>query len=103
VVEAPASKPIAFVAEAVNALRVVITDSKGALAKAGLKSGDAIVAVDGREFGNRQQLDWIRQSLKGELVTLTVNRGDELLEIVVPRSFLSDARAAGGRFREGAR
>jgi S1-C subfamily serine protease len=103
VVEAPAQKPIAFVAEAVNALRVVITDTAGRLAKAGLKSGDFVVAIDGREFSKREELDRIRLSLAAEEVTLTIQRAGERFEVVVPRTFLNDEKAAGGRFRESSR
>jgi hypothetical protein len=103
VVEAPSPKPIAFVAEAVNSLRVVIKDPAGRLAKAGLKSGDYVVAIDGREFSKREELDRIRLSLAAEEVTLTIQRAGERFEVVVPRTFLNDEKAAGGRFRESSR
>jgi hypothetical protein len=102
-VEAPASGPIAFVAEAVNVLRVVVRDPAGALAKAGLATDDRIVAIDGQEFSGRQQLDFIRQSLKGEEVTLTVQRGDKRFEVVVSRSLLVGGPTADGTFYEAAR
>jgi hypothetical protein len=102
-VEAPASGPIAFVAEAVNVLRVVVRDPAGVLAKAGLATGDRIVAIDGLEFSGRQQLDFIRQSLKGEEVTLTVQRGDQRFEVVVPRSLLVGGPTEEGTFYEAAR
>jgi hypothetical protein len=102
-VEAPASTPIAFVAEAVNVLRVVVRDPAGALAKAGLASDDRIVALDGLEFSGRQQLDFVRQSLKGEQVTLTVQRGNERFEIVLARKLLDGGATAGGSFYEASR
>jgi hypothetical protein len=102
-VEAPASGTVAFVAEAVNALRVVVRDPKGALAKAGLATGDRVVAIDGREFSGRRELDQIRQSLKGEEVTFTVQRGDKLFEVVLPPRVLIDERVAGGKFYESSR
>jgi hypothetical protein len=102
-VEAPASGPIAFVAEAVNVLRVVVRDPAGALAKAGLATGDRVVAIDGREFSGRQQLDFIRQSLKGEEVTITVQRGDKRFEVVLARKLLDGNAEAGGSFYEASR
>lgn len=103
VVEAPSSKVIAFVPEAVNAQRVVVIDPKGRLAVAGLKSGDLVVAIDGREFASRDELDRIRQSLRGDGVTLTVDRAGQLFEVVLPPALLKDERAAGGRFRDASR
>jgi hypothetical protein len=102
-VEVPSPNVVDFVAEAVNALRVVVADPKGALAKAGLRSGDLVVAIDGREFAGRQELEWIRQSLRGDDVTLTVTRRGDPFEVVIKRSFLTEERAAGGRFREASR
>jgi hypothetical protein len=103
VVEAPAKGTIAFVAEAVKVLRVVIRDTAGELAKAGLATGDRIVAIDGFEFEGKQQLDGIRQSLKREVVTLTVQRGERRFEIVVPLEVFRGGEAAGGSFIEASR
>jgi len=102
-VEAPASGTVAFVAEAVNVLRVVVRDREGALAKAGLATGDRVVAIDGREFSGRRELEQLRNSLKGEEVTFTVQRGDKRFEVVLPPRVLIDERLAGGRFHEASR
>jgi hypothetical protein len=102
-VEAPASGTVAFVAEAVNVLRIVVRDPKGALAKAGLATGDRVVAIDGREFSGRRELEQLRNSLKGEEVTFTVQRGDKRFEVVLPPKVLKDERVAGGRFYEASR
>jgi regulator of sigma E protease len=72
-------------------------------AHAGIEAGDRIVAIDGLEFSGRQQLDFIRQSLKGEEVTLTVQRGDQRFEVVVPRSLLVGGPTEEGTFYEAAR
>jgi hypothetical protein len=102
-VEAPASGTVAFVAEAVNVLRIVVRDPKGALAKAGLATGDRVVAIDGREFSGRQELEQIRRSLKGEEVTFTLQRGDKRFEVVLPSRVLIDERLSGGKFYEASR
>jgi C-terminal processing protease CtpA/Prc len=102
-VEAPASRPITFVAEEVKVLRVVVRDREGALGKAGLATGDRIVAIDGREFSGRQQLDFIRQTLQGKEVTLTVQRGDQRFEVVVSRRLLVGGPTADGTLYEAAR
>lgn len=103
VVEVPSSKTIAFVPEAVNAQRIVITDPKGRLESAGLRSGDFIVAIDGQEFATRDVLDRIQKSLQGPDVTLTVVRGEKFFEVVLERTLLKDEKAAGGRFRDASR
>ncbi len=102
-IAAPAREVIVFVAQSVNALRVVIADPDGRLANASLETGDWIVAIDGREFANREELDGIRQSLRADEVTLTVERAGERFEIVLARRLLQDAGAAGGFFNDSSR
>lgn len=102
-VEAPAKGVVAFVDEEVKVLRVVIRDPSGPLAKAGLATGDRVVAIDGREFAGRMQLGYVRQALKGNEVTLTIQRGDQRFEIVVARKYLEDGTASGGSFLEASR
>jgi hypothetical protein len=102
-IEVPAPDFVRFTPDRIRALRVTILDPKGALARAGLATGDRIVAIDGREFESRDELERIRQSIRGEEVTLTVARGGKHFEIVVGLALLRDPRNAGGDFAEAPR
>jgi len=102
-IETPVSEVVRFGADPIRVLRVVIRDPKGAHARAGLKEGDRIVAIDGREFESRDELLRIRQSLKGETVTLTVQRKDERFEIEIETRLVTGAGDPGGYFLEAAR
>lgn len=58
--------------------------AEGPAAKAGLKEGDAIIAVDGKAVeGYEQLLEVIRGKTAGDKVVLKISRGSEVLEITV--------------------
>jgi hypothetical protein len=101
--EAPQDALVRFAPAAVRALRVVIDDRSGPLARAGLATGDLVVAVDGREFADRHELDAIQKNLKAATVTLTVERAGERFEVVIANEDLHGRPAAGGRFEEAVR
>lgn len=103
IVEVPASGPVAFVDEGVDAQRVVLADPEGGLAQAGLATGDLVVAIAGREFRGRNALRAIVGAVRGEEVTLTIERGGERFEVVVPTAHLGDAKAAGGALVDASR
>ncbi len=102
-VDAPAEGRLRFTPAPINVLRVTVSDPTGPLARAGLQTGDLVVAIDGREFQDAQQLAWIRQSLKDHEVTLTVERAGELFEVVLARDFMDGRSEAGGRFLDSSR
>ena len=63
-------------------LTQVIAD--GPAAKAGLKEGDVIVAVDGKAVGDYEKLlEAVRGKEAGDKVTLKIARGNETLEVAV--------------------
>ncbi len=96
--------PLPFADDPARVLRVELADPDGALARAGVRAGDVVVALHGREFQNRRELLEIRGALAhdttAEAVTLTIRRGEQWLELAVPRQLLDDPVAAGGVFVE---
>lgn len=95
----PAAGEVRFVADAIRVLRVTIRDRAGPLATRGLVSGDRIVAIDGREFASREELEKIRgENAASTELMLTVQRGAARFEVLIERRWLDDAEAAGGRF-----
>lgn len=102
-IDAPVDGVIPFVAAPVNVLRVVIEDERGALAAAGLKTGDWLVALDGNEFSGRDHLENIRLGLRAPEVTVTVERAGERFEIMLPRELLQGSSEAGGRLVHSSR
>jgi serine protease Do len=66
---------------------VVLSDvlPSGPGARAGLRPGDVVVALDGKPMENARQLDVnLYRRAPGETVTLSVRRGQQSLEVPVP-------------------
>ena len=64
----------------------------------GLRVGDRIVAADGQSFGGRSiELTQYIASHAGQVVTLTVDRGERRLEINLTPRVLNDADRASGK------
>lgn len=78
-------KDVEFVAIAVDALRVEITDPAGSFASVGLEDGDLIVGVDGAEFTEppNQMIFSVLSSSKSARLTLIVERAGKRVEILV--------------------
>jgi serine protease Do len=81
-------KPKAYVgasgADDTDGCRLTVVDQDGPAAKAGLKVGDLVVKVDGREvklysFFRR----WVAESEPGETLSLELKRGDKVLSLEV--------------------
>jgi hypothetical protein len=100
--QTPVSGVVRFVPTAVRAMRVSITDPSGPIAKAGLATGDLVVAFSGFEFDGQEELYRVLQRLSGEQLTLTVERAGERFEVVIPRKLWSDS-SSGARFKEHVR
>jgi serine protease Do len=84
----PADKPQAFVGalgeDDLDGCRLTAVDEGSPAAKAGLKVGDLVVQVDGREVKlYASLLRWVAESEPGEKLSLKVKRGDELLSLEV--------------------
>jgi serine protease Do len=64
--------------------RLTVVDEDGPAAKAGLKVGDLVVKVDGREvklYASFQR--WVAEAEPGETLSLEVKRGDKVLSLEV--------------------
>jgi len=64
--------------------RLTVVDEDGPAAKAGLKVGDLVVKVDGREVKLRASFQrWVAEAEPGETLNLEVKRGDKVLSLEV--------------------
>ncbi len=64
--------------------RLTTVDKDGPAAKAGLKAGDLVVKVDGRQVQFYASfLRWVTEAEPGETLNLEVRRGDKLLSLEV--------------------
>lgn len=73
-----------------------VVQENGPAAKAGLKVGDVVVAMDGRDIKDGQELAETVGRSAGQSVRLTVRRGDESLALVVtPETRLEHGQQVG--------
>jgi serine protease Do len=62
--------------------RLTKVDKDGPAAKAGLKPGDLVVKVDGREVKRYASFwRWVAQAEPGDMLNIEVKRGDQLLSL----------------------
>ncbi len=95
---------VGFLAAPVNAFLVRITDPAGALAQAGLADGDRIVAINGKEPEDLQDLrSSLRSARTQETVRLTVLRSGQRHQVTLDAKLLAASEAAGGALIETAR
>jgi serine protease Do len=83
-----ADKPQAYVGakgtDDPDGCRLTAVDEDGPAAKAGLKVGDLVVKVDGREVKlYASLLRWVAETEPGETLNVEVKRGDKLLTLEV--------------------
>jgi S1-C subfamily serine protease len=72
--------------------RLTVVDENSPASNAGLKAGDLVLKVDGREVNLYSSfLRWVAEAEPGEKLNLEVKRGDELLtlelKLEAPRSW----------------
>jgi hypothetical protein len=81
----PAEGVVEFKAMKANALRIRIRDASGPAAKAGLRTGDLVIGIDGKEFDsiNAMQAQFFAASAKGSESKLKILRGGAAIEIAV--------------------
>jgi serine protease Do len=83
-----ADRPLAYVgakgADDPDGCRLTAVDEDGPAARAGLKVGDLVVKVDGREVRlYASLLRWVAESEPGDTLSLEVKRGSDLLSLDV--------------------
>ena len=93
---------VAFEPRAIDALRVRIVDTAGALAALGFRDGDLIVGLEGEDF---ESLEDAYRIYRSRVLTLAVLRGGariELSSVKMPQK-LYDEGAVGGRLEPACR
>lgn len=83
VVDLRATQTVTFEAQTINAMRVTVTDPRGAFATAGLVHGDLIIGVDGTEFKNRRHMMIMIMASGKEPITLNILRGGRRIDLTV--------------------
>ena len=95
-VNVPASGVVAFKSSEVNALEIEIEHSSGELGRAGARTGDKLVAVEGAPIAGRSGLRRLLSEHRSkDRVRVTLLRGAEEFEIEVDRVALVTGEAAG--------
>jgi len=103
-VTVPAAGAVVWKPAEYDALKVRITNKDGALAKAGFEDGDLIIAIEGTEFTNMQQMQMAFMGVMAkEAADMTVLRGADRLNIVVDPKTLMGGRSQGGNMQPAAR
>jgi S1-C subfamily serine protease len=103
-VTVPAPGVVRFLPDRRDALRVTIRDTAGVLARAGLQTGDHVVAIEGRTFATEEEV-WRLLNAAGALAraTLTVERGTDAFPVVLAGDDLAVADRWGGELDPVAR
>ncbi len=103
-VRVPGSPVVDFVPDPVQVLDVEITDPSGLLAGAGFRSGDRIVAIDGKEFGSADELEALRAAaVLRPAVEVRVERGGSTVALTIEPRLLRPHANSGGTLRSGKR
>ncbi len=104
-VEVPTGGPVRFEPKPINALRVRIDDPEGLFAKAGFRTGDLIVGVNGKEF--RNQLDFqalIAGAMAKQKAEMIVLRDGRRITIAFPiKALMGEEGRPGGDFEPATR
>lgn len=88
---------VAVPVSSMNALRVIVTDANGVLARAGFRDGDVIIGVGGVLFENEQHAMSLLMRLETEgSIECDVQRGAERLTVRLGADAM-DPEHAGGR------
>ncbi len=92
----PCASPLTFTAMTVNALRVRIRDAGGPFARLGLRDGDLVVGIDGKEFESEEQMFLLMAgSQTKESVTFMVLRGGAVVSIPAALGTLMEGDPGG--------
>jgi len=97
-VSIPAQREVEFRPGEPNALRVSIRDARGLLAKLGLRDGDLVIGLDGKEFTGTANMQLLLMAgAAKESTTLLLIRGGKRVELSADlRPFLEEVEDHGG-------
>lgn len=97
IVHVPRDRDVEFAPLPPNCMRVYVHSEDGALAKAGFESNDVMVAIEGQTFDNAMQMQahFMAAAAKKE-ITVTVDRGGQMLELNLDLKEMTNPRAMGG-------
>jgi S1-C subfamily serine protease len=100
----PGPSSVVFQEQEINALRVTVTDPEGTMAKAGMATGDLVVAINGKEFSSVVELQIVMAgAVSKKTMVMTVLRGRKRFDVEVdPRKMLG-GRQMGGSFEPTSR
>jgi len=100
-IEHPSPTELVIEGAAPSALEAVIDDPKGVLASQGLRTGDRIVAFDGKSFSGSEEIRRaVLEVSRRPRVRAAVRRGRETLDLELdPRVFWSRPAAGGSLLR----
>jgi hypothetical protein len=99
VVTVPATGPVPFAVPVVTALRIRIEDPPGAFARAGLRAGDLIVAIEGKTFRTAEEASAILTlAASRDAATITIRRGEEEFVVTLPGAELDGSEDLGEWF-----
>ncbi len=90
---------VEFEAMVVNALRVVVTDPEGDLARLGFITGDLIIGADGEEFTSQESMGsiWQLSQRKDAKLTYMVLRDGGQIEITAKSEDVGGWQELGGQ------
>jgi hypothetical protein len=103
-VRVPSDSRVVFRKFVPDCFEVVVT-GPGAYADAGLRSGDLVVAIDGKALTDQRQMYAVRElAVRKETVPLKILRGGRELSLEVPGATLrGGSREVGGRLKPATR
>ncbi len=103
-VHVPASGPVKYAPDPINAVRVTVTRPDGVLGQAGFQSGDLIIAADGIELVSREQIAMMFPlMLQKPQVELTVQRSGSTLKLTLDPKKLMNPQQIGGNLEPTSR
>jgi type II secretory pathway component PulC len=100
----PRDREIRWDPKPINALAVSVDDPEGYLARAGFRTGDLVVGINGTAFTDMLQMQGVFMSAMGkEEARLTVLRGGAELELTINPQKIMKQDNLGGEFEPSSR
>jgi len=96
-VTVPGANEVRFQPMPVNAMRVSIYETEGAMAKAGFQDGDVVVGINGTEFTDLKQFQMLfMMSMGAKEMTMNILRGGARVDVKIePMMFMNEGNNGG--------